>query len=413
MTLLAELVFGREIWMRHRSATFCFSLLLLAACLILAGCGQSSNCNGLTFGGGGGSGSGGTFNTGGSVCGPGSGSASDILYYLGNGPVIDAASVTSSTFANMTGYTPISFPNNTGFGENFWIVNKKFLYIPVTPPATPAAGAVWAYTITRSSGALSVIGSSPFPTSQHNADIAVSDPQGRFLFVADKGDGTIASFTIDQNTGALTLSGSPVSTGSSPTNMTVDGTGSYLYFPYGGQVFGFTINQNTGALTPMFPGQFGIPMKQLQADPSGAYLLGVTGNGFSSDNNVYVIPIAPGTGSLGVPTAFPTTAGPEFLALSPNGKFLFTFAEDSSLRPLPLEGFTFDATTGTLTTMPNSPFTSLPKVPTATFDQSGTTMIGVTDSSFTVYAVDATTGAPSSTLPSLSVLHDERYAVTN
>ncbi|HWX91295.1 MAG TPA: beta-propeller fold lactonase family protein [Terriglobales bacterium] len=403
--------------MKHRSAIFALSLLLLAACLILASCGVSSNCNGLTFGGGGGSGSGGTFNTGGSVCGPGTGhgggSVADIVYYLGNGPLIDAAGVNGSTFANITGYTPVGFPNSTGFGENFWIVNKKFLYIPVTPPATPAAGAVWAYTITRSSGALSVIGSSPFPTSQRNADIAVSDPQGRFLFVSDKGDGTIAVFTIDQNTGALTLSGSPLPTGSSPTNMTVDGTGSYLYFPYGGAIYGFTIDQNTGALTPMFPGQFGIPMKQLQADPSGAYLLGVTGNGFSSDNNVYVIPIAPGTGSLGVPTAFATTAGPEFLALSPNGKYLFTFAEDNTLQPLPLEGFTFDATTGTLTAMTNSPFASLPKVVTATFDQAGTTMIGLTGSSFTVYAVDANTGAPSSTLPSLSVLHDERYAVTN
>jgi hypothetical protein len=99
--------------------------------------------------------------------------------------------------------------------------------------------------------------------------------------------------------------------------------------------------------------------------------------------------------------------------LSPNGKYLFTFAEDNALQPLPLEGFTFDATTGTLTTMANSPFSSLPKVVTAIFDQAGTTMIGVTGSSFTVFSVDANTGAPSSTLPSLSVLHDERYAVTN
>jgi len=404
--------------MKHRSAIFSFSLLLVAACLILASCGQSSNCKGLTFGGGGGSGSGGTFNTGGSVCGPGSNgsggtSAADIVYYLGNGPLIDAAAVTSSTFTNMAGYTPVGFPNSTGFGENFWIVNKKFLYVPVTPPGTPSSGAVWAYDITRSSGALSVIGSSPFATSTPNADIAVSDPQGRFLFVADKGAGTITVFTIDPNTGALTLSGSPVSTGSSPTVMTVDGTGSYLYFPYGNFINGFSIDQNTGALTPLFGSPFNIPMKQLQADPSGAYLLGVSGNGFSSDDNVYVIPIAPGTGNLGVPTAFATSFGPEFLALSPNGKYLFTFAEDNTLQPLPLEGFTFDVTTGTLTTMTNSPFTSLPKVVSAVFDQAGTTMIGVTGLNFTVFSVDGTTGAPSSTLPSLGVLHDERYAVTN
>src|SRR4029077_7590518 len=177
-----EAGFGREIWMKHRSTIFSLSLLLVAACLILASCGQSSNCNGLTFGGSGGSGSGGTFNTGGSVCGPGSNgsggsSVADIVYYLGTGTVISAAGVSSSTFSNMTGYTPVAFPNGTGFGENFWIVNKKFLYVPVTPPGNVAAGAVWAYGITRSSGALSVIGSSPFATSTRNADVAVSDPQ--------------------------------------------------------------------------------------------------------------------------------------------------------------------------------------------------------------------------------------------
>jgi hypothetical protein len=63
--------------------------------------------------------------------------------------------------------------------------------------------------------------------------------------------------------------------------------------------------------------------------------------------------------------------------------------------------------------MTNSPFTSLPKVVSAVFDQAGTTMIGVTGLNFTVFSVDGTTGAPSSTLPSLGVLHDERYAVTN
>ena len=404
--------------MKHRSTIFSLSLLLVAACLILASCGQSSNCNGLTFGGGGGSGSGGTFNTGGSVCGPGSNgsggiSVADIVYYLGTGTVIAAAGVSSSTFSNMTGYTPVAFPNGTGFGENFWIVNKKFLYVPVTPPGNVAAGAVWAYGITRSSGALSVIGSSPFATSTRNADVAVSDPQGRFLFVSDKGAGTITVFTIDQNTGALTLSGSPVSTGSSPTVMTVDGTGSYLYFPYGNSINGFSIDQNTGSLTPLFGSPFAIPMKQLQADPTGAYLLGVTGNGFSTDNNVYVIPIASGTGNLGVPNAFATTTGPEFLALSPNGKFLFTFAEDNNLQPLPLEGFTFDVSTGTLTTMANSPFSTLPKVVTGVFDQAGTTMIGVTGAAFTVFAVDGTTGVPTRPLPSLQVGHDERYAVTN
>lgn len=394
----------------------------MAACLlVLAGCG-SSGCNGLAFtGSGGSSGSSGTFNSGGSVCGAGGNhssggggaSASDILYYLGSGTVIDAAGLTSSTFANMTGYTPVAFPTGTGFGENFWIVNKKFMYVPVTTPGNSAVGAVWGFTITRSSGALSVIGSSPYTTSTPNADIAISDPRGRFLFVADKGAGTIAVFTIDQNSGALTLSGSPIQTNSAPANMVVDGTGSYLYFAFGKQVWGFSINQNTGALTALLNSPFNEPVEQIQADPTGAWLIGVGGVGFSTDNNVYVIPIAPGTGNLGAAVAFATSFGPQFLALSPNGKFLFTFAADKTIQPLPIEGFTFNATSGSLTTMPNSPFSSLPGMVTGVFDQNSSTLVGVTGAAFTVFTVNGTTGVPTSPLPSLQVAHDERYALTN
>jgi hypothetical protein len=63
--------------------------------------------------------------------------------------------------------------------------------------------------------------------------------------------------------------------------------------------------------------------------------------------------------------------------------------------------------------MANSPFTTLPKVASALFDQNGTAMVGVTVTSFTPYSINSTTGAPTSTIPSLGVAHDERFALTN
>ena len=388
-----------------------FSLILLAAC------GQKTNCSGITFGSGSGGSGSGSVNGSGSVCGPGSngngGGVSDILYYLGTAVQLDAAGVTSSTFANITGYTPITFPNGTGFGENFWIVNKKYMYVPVTTPGNNGVGAIWAYAINRSSAGLSVIGASPYLTSTPNADIAVSDPLGRFLFVADTGAGTIAIFTIDQTTGALTLSGSPVTTNSAPNKMVVDGTGSYLYFAAGGLVHAYSIDQNTGALSELFTSPFNLHMKQINADPTGQYLLGVTGAGFSGDNNVYVIPITPGTGALGAATPFATTYGPQALALSPNGKFLYTFAVDQNLHPLAPEGFTFDPTTGTLATITGSPFATVPYVVAATFDQGSTSLVGDTGSAFAVFSVNSTTGVLTSPLPALQVTHDYRYVLTN
>jgi len=395
------------------------SLLLAVAIslLMLAACGQKSNCSGITFGSSGSGSSGGGLNGASSVCGAGSvgngggggsGAASDLLYYLGGGTVIDVAGLNSTTFANVVGYTPIGFANGTQLGQNFWIVNKKYLYVPTIAPT--GGGQILAYAITRASGALTTLGSSPFATSTTSPDVAVSDPQGRFLFVSDEAAGTIAVFMIDPTTGNLTASGAPVNTGAGPNRMVVDGTGTYLYFPTVDFVYGFSIDQKSGALTPLSGSPFNIPMSELQADSTGQFLLGVS---VSGGTNVYVIPIAASTGTLGTPTTFPTVSAPSTLALSPNGKFLFTFAVDRNNQPLPVEGYTFDVTTGTLTAMANSPFTNLPKVASGLFDQNGAVMIGVTVTSFTPYFINATSGEPTSPVPALGVAHDQRFALTN
>ncbi len=390
-------------------------LFLTASLLILTACGQKSNCSGISFGGGTGGSTGGGLSGPGSVCGSGSnngggsgsGASTDLLYYLGGGTVIDAAGVTSTTFANLVGYTPSAFPNGTQLGLNFWIANKKFLYVPATEAT---GGAVFGYVINRATGGLTPIGAGSFATSTVNADEAVSDPLGRFLYVADTTHATIAVFKVDPGTGALTPSGTPIQTIGGPTKMTVDGTGTYLYFATGDSIFGFHIDQTSGTLTPLSNSPYVIQMDVVQADVAGKFLVGLSGLG---DANVYVIPIGLGTGILGVPTAFPTVQAPGALALSPTGKFLFTFAVDRSNRPLPIEGFTFDDTTGTVTEMTGSPFLNLPKVNSGIFDQTGGTLLGVTTTSFFAYFVDSNTGTPTSPTPSLGVAHDERFAITN
>jgi 6-phosphogluconolactonase (cycloisomerase 2 family) len=406
--------FGRENGMNFVRKIFSCSVVA-ATLLMLAGCGQKSNCNGISFGGtGSGSGAGGGVSTGGSVCGSsgnnsgGGGGASDLLYYLGGGTVIDVASLTSTTFANVSGYTPIAFANGTQLGQDFAIVNEKFLYVPIIAPT--GGGAVLAYSIARGTAGLTPLASSPFPTSTPHADTAVSDPTGRFLFVSDSASASIAVFKIDPTTGNLTASGTPVSAGGAG-KMVIDGTGSYLYFPYATVIYGFSIDQTSGALTPLFGSPFNLPMIALQADSTGQFLLGVTGN--QGDNNVYVIPIGTGTGMLGLATFFPTVQSPSSLALSSTGKFLFTFAVDAVGRPLPIEGFTFDVTTGNVAEMTNSPFTSLAASVTGQFDQNGTVLLGVTVTNFNAYLINQSTGAPSSPTPSLGVAHDQRYAITN
>jgi 6-phosphogluconolactonase (cycloisomerase 2 family) len=63
------------------------------------------------------------------------------------------------------------------------------------------------------------------------------DPVGRFLYVANHGDGSISGFSVDSSTGVLTsIAGSPFSAGTnsaglpkSPYDLVVDSRGKFLY----------------------------------------------------------------------------------------------------------------------------------------------------------------------------------------
>src|ERR1700686_5058838 len=74
-------------------------------------------------------------------------------------------------------------------------------------------------------------------------------PVPRFAYVANSGSNTVAVYTIDQTTGALTA-GTAVAAGMSPHSVTVDPTGKFAYvanlFSYDVSVY--TINQTTGSL---------------------------------------------------------------------------------------------------------------------------------------------------------------------
>jgi trimeric autotransporter adhesin len=93
------------------------------------------------------------------------------------------------------------------------------------------------------------------------------DPQGRFLYVANAGDGstvpvTVSGFTIAAGTGLLTSVGAALNTNgttgfsSDPAAAVVDISGQYLYVSNGdaGTISVFSINQTSGVLTgPIAP----------------------------------------------------------------------------------------------------------------------------------------------------------------
>ncbi len=110
------------------------------------------------------------------------------------------------------------------------------------------AGAVSAYTINSSTGALRAVAGSPFAAGYSPTSVTVH-PSGRFVYVANLGDSTVSAYTINSSTGALrAVAGSPFATANGPTSVTVDPSGQFAYV-VDTEVSAYTINSSTGALS--------------------------------------------------------------------------------------------------------------------------------------------------------------------
>ncbi len=130
--------------------------------------------------------------------------------------------------------------------------SKNFVY--ATNSNGSAASSIAAFQIDATTGVLTPVTGSPFPTDGTSALLGSVDPTGKFFYVANFGSDTIQAYTIDQTTGALTtVTGSPFITGDAPGAVKIDPSGKYLYCansgPTANTVSAYSINTTTGALT--------------------------------------------------------------------------------------------------------------------------------------------------------------------
>ncbi len=387
-------------------------LLVCAAMSMLgwAGCGGGCPTTTLSSSASSGGSTGGT-STGGTACGPGTnpgggGNTAALLYYLDNSNILGASLSTTGTFANLTGFTPPTLPSSAG--NDMVIVNKKFLYLPQSDSLT-----IQAFTIDHASGTLTAINGSPFPTA--GADSIASDPLGRFLFVGNATTGQVSVFQINSTTGAL------VAAPSSPFSafnldfaqvLAVDGTGKFLYV---GQdlpalpIYVFSIDQNTGALSQAVGSPFGLGVAGVRTDFTGKFAIGLTGT--TGDNHLYVFAIDPTTGALSPVNNSPfvtVTSTPLNLRIHPSSQFVYSFGLDSNSNFAAIEGFAIDPSSGALTALSNSPFTTLPIVADCKWDQGGGEAFcsDVASSAFSVLDTNTSTGALAHTVTDLTVSND-------
>jgi 6-phosphogluconolactonase (cycloisomerase 2 family) len=271
------------------------------------------------------------------------------------------------------------------------VAQTKFVYALFA-----STNQVYGWSINSSTGVLTALSNFPAsvilnpPQVSYNQYNMITDPAGNYLFISNSGLNQIMVFAIDSTTGALTaVPNSPFpTTMASPGNLATDGLGKYLYVSQAGghtsaEIQGFAIGSN-GALTPM-SSLFNYPMWQLQGEASGKYMIGTSGNSLSvtgaDDKNLYVFSINQSTGALTEVATQATTYSPFTIAAVPpstNKELVYSFSVNDSgsgYGYYPIEGFQLNTTTGTLTELTNSPFQNVFTGQWGQFDQSGSNLI--------------------------------------
>jgi YVTN family beta-propeller protein len=236
----------------------------------------------------------------------------------------------------------------------------KFAYVVNSGCDGGAGGYVSMYTINTTTGALASIGPpmSTFSDGSYAGSVAI-DPSGRFAYVAnlgfvyewDAGVGSVAMYTIDATTGALT-SASTIEGNCPglcfPKSVVVDPSGKFAFVTNGGAIFPYnvemyTIDATTGALTLIGTITAGTAPVSVAVDPSGRFAYVVNANDGSTGNvSMYKIDATMGTlASIGTIDA---GTKPVFIAVDPAGKFAYVTNSGSN----DVSMYTINATTGAL-----------------------------------------------------------------
>jgi len=255
------------------------------------------------------------------------------------------------------------------------------------------------YSINQTTGALAEIPGSPFAGGGFNySDFFATDPTGRFLYVA-VGPSALLGYSVNLTSGALTpVPGSPYLV-NYPTSLLVDPTGKFLYLSNigsGPTAYTFSINSSTGALTQIqqlgiqgaggYFGALAYGTAPVLYTPSFAYVTNQTGKSISE------FTITDSNGALTAVSGSPLadSNGPQVVAASPNGKFVYTGNSNGSISE-----YKITATIGALTKITGSPIKGLANPVSLVVDPTSTFLLVAdqTNQTLSSYTINAANGA--------------------
>ncbi len=226
--------------------------------------------------------------------------------------------------------------------------------------------------------------------------IQVKTKQAKFLLVTNAATNNVAVFSINSTTGVLSgVAGSPFLTtgGTGPRFISAHPNGLYVYTANqsSANINGFSINSSTGALTALsgspFSGQ-AVGAHAIAIDPTGKFLYA---SSFTTAA-IFLYSIASSNGTLTYVGSYATSqSNPAGLVVDPTGKFLFT---GTTPNPGKIEGFAINSSTGALTSISGSPYTSGNDTISVAIDPLGKFVYGVNyfSNDIYVYSINSTDG---------------------
>lgn len=243
----------------------------------------------------------------------------------------DAATVSMFTIDPSSGVLTANSPAQipTGFFPQGITASSNFVYT-----ANSDDNSVSMFAINRNSGLLTAL--SPAETtvppictscsSESSPDFVAVGPSGNVLYVTDQDNGSISTFAINSQTGALTPTNpAGVSAGVDPWKVTFDPTGKFAYVPDAdlGNVWMYTVDATTGALTqgptPLIAA--GNQPSYMAVHPSGKFAYVV--NRQDGTVSMYTIKADTGTLTSNTPATVQTGSQPFSIALNAAGTFAY------------------------------------------------------------------------------------------
>jgi 6-phosphogluconolactonase len=230
-----------------------------------------------------------------------------------------------------------------------------------------------------SSGALTGLPTSPFSlegTPPGAGGLSAFVQSGSYLYATDLNAGTVAGFLVDANSGMLTaVPGSPFPAGNTPVQavQAAPQAGSALFLYVSnlndsvGGISAYAINQQNGALSQISgspfptgaPGSFPGPSAMVVSYGNDFLYVALAGTA-NANNQIAAFSIDPTTGSLTALPQSPFTTGndPLQMAYVPVTAITQSFLYTANIQDGTISAFTSDNTTGVLTPVKGSPYTS-------------------------------------------------------